>query len=72
MLNAWMDARFLPAGGRRSKGFLAASVAAGLFFLALGLRGSWDHRGWTAMGILGGTMAAGWIVAWAAGARRKA
>ena len=64
LLNAWMDWRFLPAGLRPSRTLLCCSGGAGMIFLALGLRGCWDHSGWTAFAILSGTLALGWAGAW--------
>lgn len=55
LLSVWMDCRFLPGGLRPSKLLLLFSLIAGLVFLALGLRGYWDHSGWVAYGILVGT-----------------
>ncbi len=64
LLNVWMDWRFLPVGLRPSKTFLCLSLLAGVVFLALGLRGCWDHSGWIAFAILAGTLAIGWVGAW--------
>jgi hypothetical protein len=34
---------------------------AALAFLALGIKGYWDHSGWLAFGILAATLALGWL-----------
>jgi hypothetical protein len=67
LLNAWTDCRFLPPTLRPSRIALLFSVFAGLVFLALGLRGCWDHSGWTAFKILAGTIVLGWVAAWFVG-----
>ena len=66
LLNVWMDHRFLPQPLRSSKIIVLFSVIAGLVFLALGLRGGWDHSGWTAFVVLAGALAFGWLSAWGA------
>ena len=71
LLNAWMDRRFLPSGLRPSRMALLFSIIAGLVFLGLGLRGCWDHSGWTAFKILAGTIVVGWAAAWSAGRLTK-
>ena len=67
LLNVWMDYRFLPSSLRPSRIAILCSVIAGLVFLALGLRGCWDHSGWTAFKILAGTIVLGWAAAWSIG-----
>ena len=64
LLNVWMDYRFLPQSLRSSKATILFSAIAGLVFLALGLRGCWDHSGWTAFAVLAGALALGWLSAW--------
>ena len=66
LLNSWMDRRFLPRSLRPSPVANALGIAAGLVFIALGLRGCWDHSGWVAFAILAGTLLLGWIAAWLA------
>jgi hypothetical protein len=66
LLNPWMDRRFLPRSLRPTRAALVVSALAGLLFLALGLRGGWDHSGWVAFAILAGTIALGWAAAWLA------
>jgi hypothetical protein len=65
-LNVWMDWRFLPSSLRMNWLLLLLNGAAGIVFLALGLKGYWDHSGWTSFAILAATLALGWI-----GARLK-
>jgi hypothetical protein len=64
LFNVWMDYRFLPRTLRPHKTTTLLSFIAGLVFLALGLRGCWDHSGWTAFSVLSGTLALGWVAAW--------
>ena len=64
LLNSWMDRRFLPRSLRPSRVANFLSIAAGLVFIALGIRGCWDHSGWIAFAILAGTLLLGWIAAW--------
>lgn len=63
LLNTWMDRRFLPPSSRMPWPLRFLGFAAGIIFLALGLKGYWDYRGWVAFSILAGTLALGWIVA---------
>jgi Mn2+/Fe2+ NRAMP family transporter len=64
LLNVWMEWRFPPPTLRLSKaGVLLSSIAA-LVFLALGLRGCWDHSRWTAFEILTGTFLLSWVATW--------
>jgi hypothetical protein len=63
LLNPWMDRRFFPEKLRMGWLLKVLNVGAGLIFLALGLKGYWDHSGWVAFGLLAGTMALGWIAA---------
>lgn len=60
-LNAWMDRRFLPPAWQPSRWLTFLNLIAGIVFLFLGLRGSWDHSGWIAFAILGATVLAGWL-----------
>jgi hypothetical protein len=71
LLNPWMDRRFLPRSLRPTRAALFLSALAGLLFLALGLRGCWDHSGWVAFAILAGTIALGWAAAWLATKRGR-
>ena len=70
LLNTWMDRRFLPPSSRMPWPLRFLGFAAGIIFLALGLKGYWDYGGrygdyggWVAFSILAGTLALGWIVA---------
>ena len=63
LLNTWMDRRFLPPSSRMPWPLRFLGFAAGIIFLALGLKGYWDYRGWVAFSILAGTLALGWIAA---------
>jgi hypothetical protein len=70
LLNGWMDRRFLPDGLRMPWALKLWNAMAGVLFLALGLKSYWDHSRWRALAILAGTLAAGWMVAWAARSRK--
>jgi hypothetical protein len=72
VLNGWVERRFLPRKLRMHWTLLGLNMLSGAAFLVLGVQGFWDHRGWTSLAILGGTLAAGWIGAsyWNS-ARRK-
>jgi hypothetical protein len=69
LLNPWLDWKFLPRSLRMPKLLLALNVIAGLFMIALGLKSYWDYGtfksaeygGFVALGVLGGTLAFGWI-----------
>ncbi len=63
LLNLWIDYRFLPRPLRMSHALSLLNLVAGIVFLALGLKGYWDHSGWSSIAILVGTIALGWIVA---------
>ena len=62
-LNLWIDWRFLPADRRMHATLAGLNALAALVFLGLGMKGYWDHSGWPAFLILGGTLAAGCFVA---------
>jgi len=66
LLAWWADRTFLPAGLRPGPLFATLNVCAGIIFLALGVKGYWDHSAWTAFLILAATLAFGWIGAWLA------
>jgi len=61
LLTVWTDWKFLPPGLRAGYGLTILNATAGGIFLALGIKGYWDYRGWTAFLILTGTLAAGWL-----------
>ena len=61
LLTAWTDWKFLPPGLRAGNGLTILNATAGGIFLALGIKGYWDYRRWTAFLILAGTLAAGWL-----------
>lgn len=63
LLNPWMDRRFLPQPLRMNETLSALNILAGLVFLALGLKGYWDHSGWIPFTILAATVATGWTAA---------
>ena len=54
----------LPRGLRMAWPLRLLNWAAALIFLGLGIKGYWDHSGWTAFIILAATLGAGWIIAW--------
>jgi hypothetical protein len=64
LLNPWTDLRFLPASLRMPAILMTLNVIAGCLFVALGIKGYWDHSGWRAIGMLMATVAVGWLVAW--------
>ena len=64
-LSWWMDRRFLPRNLWMRWPMRWLNALAALVFLALGLKGYWDHSRWTACMMLGGTLAAGWFLVWA-------
>ena len=63
-LSLWADQRHLPRGLRMAWPLRLLNWAAALIFLGLGIKGYWDHSGWTAFIILAATLGAGWIIAW--------
>ncbi len=73
LLAAWADRRFLPRGLRMNRFLMAFNALAGLIFLALGIKGYWDHSGGRSFSILAVTLALGWLGAWiiAAAGRTK-
>src|ERR1043165_6563197 len=52
LLTAWTDWKFLPPGHQAGLVLTVLNVMAGGIFLALGIKGYWDYRGWTAFLIL--------------------
>jgi hypothetical protein len=62
-LSAWTDSRFLPKGLQIGNTLRVLNLSAGAIFLALGIKGYWDHSGPTALLILLATLALGWIAA---------
>ena len=60
LLAAWGDRQFLPSGLRMNWFLSVLNAVAGLTFLALGLKGYWDHSGAKALIILVATLALGW------------
>jgi hypothetical protein len=70
-LTLWTDWRFLAADQRARWPLAVLGAVAGTVFLALGIKGYWDHSGWTAFGILAGTLGVGWLGAWFVARRRE-
>ena len=66
LLAAWADWKCLPRGLRAGGFVTGLNATAGGIFVALGIKGYWDHDGWRAFLILVGTLALGWLGAWAA------
>lgn len=56
LLSLWSDWKVLPAPLRPGWGMAVLTFLAGLIFLALGIKGYWDHSGYLAFGILAGTL----------------
>ena len=63
LLNTWADRRFLPAKWWMPWPLRLFGIVAGLLFIALGLKGYWDYKGWIAFLILGATLVTGWVIA---------
>jgi len=63
LLNPWMDRR-LSAEHQMPLALIGLNLIGGIIFVLVGLRGYWDYAGWSAMGILAGTLAVGIFVAW--------
>jgi tellurite resistance protein TehA-like permease len=71
LLNLWMDQRFLPKALRLPRWLWLFNVIAGLVFLALGIKGYWDHESrpyaigslcvMIVVGAVGATLAGRWI-----------
>ena len=64
LLAAWTDIKFLPRGLRAGKFVGTLNFSAGIIFLTLGIKGYWDHSGWSALVILAATLGLGWLGAW--------
>ena len=64
LINPWMDRRYLPESLRMPRSLRLLNWIAGGIFVALGLKGYWDHSRWLAMAILAGTVALGSASAW--------
>jgi hypothetical protein len=64
LLNPWIDWK-LPFQMRPNIVLAVANVIAGIAFLAIGIKGYWDFGGLAALAILAGTIAGGFIVAFA-------
>jgi hypothetical protein len=63
-LSGWADRRCLPRALWLPWPLRALNALAAAMFLALGLKAYWDHSGWTAYLMLGGTLAGGAILVW--------
>jgi len=61
-LSLWADQRHLPRELQMAWPLKLLNWLAALIFVALGLKGYWDHSGWTAFALLGATLAAGWTI----------
>lgn len=64
LLNPWID-RLLPMRLRPGFVLIAANLVAASIFIAIGIKGYWDFGGGEAFGILGGTIAVGFVGAFA-------
>jgi len=62
LLSIWMDHRHLPRALRMTWPLRLLNILAAIVFLWLGIKGYWDHSGWTAFTILAATLAAGWLL----------
>ena len=60
LLAAWADNRFLPVALQMNRSLSALNALAGVAFVALGMKGYWDHSGAKALVILTTTLALGW------------
>jgi hypothetical protein len=63
LLALWADRRSLPHDLQMAWPLRVLTGIAGVAFLALGLKGYWDHNGWKAFAVLAGTLAFGWLLA---------
>ena len=70
-LSGWADGRFLPRELRMVWPLRMLNLLAFVVFLGLGLKGYWDHSGWTSFAMLAGTLAAGWLIMWAVEASKR-
>jgi hypothetical protein len=62
-LAVWADRRFLPAPLRPSVFLTGLNLVGGTLFVALGIKGYWDHSRWAALPVFVGTLAVGWLAA---------
>jgi hypothetical protein len=62
LLNPWID-RVLPTQLRPGNILVLANILAGAVFIAIGMKGYWDFGGFAAFGILAGTIAFGFLIA---------
>jgi hypothetical protein len=62
-LSLWTDRRCLPRTLQMAWPLRVLLAVAAIAFVALGIKGYWDHSGWMALGIFVATLAVGWIVA---------
>jgi len=58
-LSLWTDHRFLPRDLQMPWPLRLLLAIGAITFLALGIKGYWDHSGWTALAIFAGTIAGG-------------
>ena len=70
LLNGWMD-RVLPTPMRPNAILVIMNLIAGITFIAVGIKGYWDFGGVAALGILVGTIAIGFAVAFALRSKTK-
>lgn len=71
LLNPWSDGRYLPPPLRMSVWLRWLNGCAGVVFVLIGLKAYWDHSQWRSLAILGGTVAAGALLAMALNRRRR-
>ncbi len=63
LLSLWTDRRNLPVSLRQHWALYGINLFAGIMFISVGIKAYWDHSEWIAFLILGGTIAAGWGIA---------
>jgi hypothetical protein len=63
LLNPWMDRR-LPPEHRMPTVLVALNLIGGVAFILVSLRSYWEYAGWSAIGVLSGTLVLGVVVAW--------
>ena len=63
-LSCWADGRHLKESFKTPLLLTLLNTIAAFSFIALGLKAYWDHSGWAAFLILGGTIAVAWLVAY--------
>ncbi|MCI0536356.1 MAG: Nramp family divalent metal transporter [Verrucomicrobiales bacterium] len=61
LFSVWADRKHLPSSLRMSASLTTLNIAAGIAFVALGVKGYWDHSGGISLLILVATLSLGWL-----------